>query len=281
MENFIRDYNLNIFTPEGQLVTIQKPFTIKFDVTRNTLASANTCNITLTNLSKENRSRLYKDRYTINEYWQIVLSAGYNKIEIVFQGNILECYSYKQGTEWITSIEAYDGMYGIQNGFLNQSYSKNTPKRNIISDAIKGMFNLSEGSIGTPAEGQNPRGQVVLGQSADILNKQTGGQYFIDNEVLNVLSDDEYITSIGILQLDSSLLLSTPKRRDTILECELLFYPSAKIAGLVNLTSLAPEYNGLYKIMGFKHDVTISGAESGTAKTMISLYSGTGALRGV
>lgn len=276
---FIRDYTINIFSPQGDLITINKPFTVKFSITRNTLASANNCNLVVHNLGASTRSKLYKDRYTITEYWQITISAGYENIEGVFQGNILECYSYKQGTEWITEIKAFDGMYGIQNGFTSKTFNKNTPKKNIIQSVIKDMPNILQGVLGTPTQGQsNPRGQVLLGQSSDVLNKETGGQYFIDNETINVVEDKEYIGTT-ILQLDSKILLSTPKRRDTFLDCEMLFYPSATVGSLVNLISLVPEYIGNYKIMGFKHDVEISGSIAGNAKTMLSLYTGANALK--
>ena len=33
-------------------------------------------------------------------------------------------------------------------------------------------------------------------------------------------------------------------------------------------------YNGQYKIIGFKHDVNISGADCGDASTQITLYTG-------
>jgi hypothetical protein len=278
MSYFIRDYNINIFSPEGDLIIITKPFSVKFSITRNTLASANNCTLEINGLGPSTRSKLFKDRFTIPEYWQIVIAAGYDKLETVFQGNILECYSYKQGTEWITKVEAYDGMHGIQNGFSAQTYSKDTDKKTIITNIIRDMPNNLKGILGTPSEGSSPRGQVIFGQSSDVLNEQTGGQYFIDNEQTHVLANDEVIGQ-EIIQLDSSILLSTPKRRDVFLDCDLLFFPEAKNGILVNLNSLAPEYIGQYKIVGFKHNVQISEGSAGNALTQLNVYSGATALR--
>lgn len=280
MNKFIREYNLQIFNPSNELITISKPFSIKFDVTRNTLASANNASIEILELSQSTRSKLYKDRYTISDYWPIVLTAGYDKQSIIFQGNILECYSYKEGVHWITKIESFDGMYGIQNGFTSQTYNKNTDKKTIVSGIISDMPNIIQGTLGLPSEGQMPRGQVIFGQSTDVLSQQTGGNYFIDNEKLNVLSDDEYLGE-EVINLDSNILFSTPKRRDTFLDCDTLFFPEAKVGILCNLNSLVPEYNGEYKIMGFKHSVQISESQIGNANTTISLYVGAQGLRSV
>ena len=275
---FIRDYNINIYSPQGDLITITKPFTVKFRITRMISANANQCSLTIHNLGLSTRSKLYKDRYTLNKYWQIIISAGYDKVEVVFQGNITECYSYKQGTECITEVDATSGIYGIQNGFVSKTYNKDTQKKTIIEDVIKTMPYILKGVLGTPTDGSNPRGTVLLGQSAYVLNNLTGGNYFVDNETLNVISDEEYIGT-EMLQLDSSILLSTPRRRDTFLDCETLFYSQAKLGYMVELKSKVPEFNGQYKIMGFTHDVEISGSVAGRATTLINLNAGTGALK--
>jgi hypothetical protein len=278
LNRYLRRYTINITTPKGELVTVENPFTVMFTITRNTLASANNCELEIKELSPSIRSKLYKDRYAIAEYWGLTITAGYDKQSLVFQGNILECYSYKEGVHWITKIESFDGMHGIQNGFTSKTYNKNTDKKTIITGIVKDMPNIIQGVLGSPSEGSNPRGQVVFGQSSDVLDKQTGGKYFIDNEKLNVIDDDEYLNT-GTITLDSNLLFSTPRRRDTFLDCETLFFPECEAGILCNLNSKVPEYNGQYKIMGFKHSVQISQESSGRAVTNISLYVGAKGLK--
>ncbi len=274
-----RKFEINISTPEGQLVTISNPFTVKFNIKRNTLASTNSCTLTINNLGPETRSLLFKDRFTFTEYWQMSILAGYNTRKLVFLGNVLECYSYKSGTEWITEITAFDGLYGVQNGFISETINKGATYQQLIAKVLSTIPLVSRGVIGDPAEADAPkRGTVMVGRSAEIMDKLTGGRYFIDNETMNVISRDEYIGE-GILELTSSILLETPKRQDALMSCKTLFFPEANIANGVRVTSLQSEYDGLYKIIGLDHTVTISGSEGGTAITTLELDAGAKVLR--
>lgn len=277
---WIRDYEITITTPEGTIITVEPPFSIHFRVNRNALASANRCNLTIYNLGPNTRNQIFKDRYTIAEYWQLEIKAGYKKLETVFLGNMYQSYSFKQGPDWLSNIQGFDGLNAIQNGFTSTTVEKGTSQRTVVQNIIKDMPNVVKGLLGTPADGSNERGKVLMGQSADLLSIETGGKYFIDNEVVNVLDGDE-VKGGQILLLDSDQLFTTPKRRDAVLDCDVLFIPEASIALFCQLDSKFKIYNGTYKVIGFTHDVTISQAISGNAKTTITLYAGAEGLREV
>ena len=277
---FIRQYKIDILTPSGQTITIKPPFSAKIYINRNTLASANKGKVTLYNLAPTTRNAIFKDKYSITEYWQIKIQAGYEKLTTIFQGNLYESISYKQGTEWITQIDAFDGMSAIQNGYTSQSVAADTPKQNIIQSIIGDMPNIIAGSIGGNTEETTERGQVLMGQSSELLADQTDGKYFIDGEVVNVLTDDEVIQGSVIL-LDEEQLFATPKIRDTFLDCDILFLPEAQPGLICEVRSKESRFNGQYKIMGFSHDITIFSSQAGKAKTTISLYKGAQGLREV
>ena len=67
---FQRNYKLDIFTPAGVQITVQPPFSIAFNISRNTLSSANKGDITIYNLGQATRNQIYKDRFSITEYWR-------------------------------------------------------------------------------------------------------------------------------------------------------------------------------------------------------------------
>ena len=276
---FQRNYMLTITTPFGKQLTIEPPFTLSFSLTRNTLASANKCQIKIYNLGKNTRNQIYKDRYTTTEYWKVSLKAGYGEsLKEVFAGNIYEANSTKEKTEWITNIDCFDGLDAIQNGFTATTVSKETSLKDVMKGVINDMPNVIAGFFGTAAEGEAPRGQVLLGQSAGVLGDLSEGQYFIDNETVNVLTNDETIKG-NVILLNSRQLLATPKRQDTFLTVPILFLPEAQVGIVCEIESLEAIYNGQYKIMGFTHNVTISQAIPGSAITELQLYYGANGLK--
>lgn len=278
---FGRTYRLDVFNPAGKQITIEPPFTIKFGVTRNTLASANRAVIEVINLGPQTRNQIFKDRFSISEYWQVRLQAGYNnRLHEIFAGNIHEAYSLKENTEWKTSLDCFDGMNAIQNGFSSITVQKNTPKENYIKQVINDMPNTIAGILGSPAQGESPRGKSLIGQSSSILSQETGGKWFIDNEKLNVLSDLEVLPG-SVIRLDPDDLLSTPRRREAFLDVQVLFEPQVQIGRVYEIESLESRYNGQYKIVGFNHNVEISGATAGSAITTLALYFGAEGLQEV
>lgn len=277
---FGRTYEIQITTPGNQQIIIRPPFTVQFSITRNTLASANGCTLSIINLGRNTRNKIYKDRFTLSEYWGLVIRAGYNKLATVFRGNILEASSTKQGTDWVTKITGFDGLHGIQNGFTSETFSAGTSQKNLLETAINDMPEIIAGVLGSPADGETERGKVLFGQSKDVIAEETGGLYFIDNEKLNAIARDEVIGG-RIITLDQDQLLSTPNRREQVIDCDLLFWPDLQIGFLCNLISTEPVYNGEYKIIGFTHNVTISQSISGTAKTKLYLDAGAATLQEV
>lgn len=277
---FGRSFEIQITTPGNEQIIIRPPFSAVFSVTRNVLASMNNCTLTIYNLGRNTRNKIYKDRYTKIEYWQLIIRAGYKNLETVFQGNIFEASSTKQGPDWITKITGSDGLYAIQNGFTSRTVGADTQQGNVLKDIIGDMPNVIAGIIGSPGAGQTVRGKVLFGQSKDVLAEETGGQYFIDSEKVNVIGSEEVLVQ-KIITVDEDQLLSTPQRRDTFLECEMLFHPQLQTGQLISLRSLDSIYNGDYKVVGFSHNVTISQAMSGTAVTKFSLYAGAAALQEV
>ncbi len=279
---FQRTYRLDIFTPQGVQVTLEPPFTMRATLVRNTLASANRGTIEIINMPRSVRNQIYKDRFSIAEYWQMRLQAGYNnRLHEIFIGNAYEIYHNKPpGTEWITTMDCFDGLNAIQNGFTSITVEKNTSKQNYLRQVINDMPNVVAGILGTPAQGQSPRGKALIGQSSEIINQETGNKYFIDNETIHVLDDNEVIPG-AVIKLDPDDLLSTPRRREAFLDVHVLFEPQVKIGNIYAIESLESRYNGQYKIVGFSHNIEISGAQAGSATTMLSLYFGAEGLQEV
>lgn len=267
-----RYYEIRIKTPEDELITIKPPISFVMEVSRDMRAAVNNASLTLYNLSPETRNRIYKDLYTFTLRWQMSIVAGYGATELyeIFRGNIEEAYSLKQGTEWITTIKAYDGSYQIHNGFANETITKGVSMKDAIKRVIHTMPEMLTGVIGSPANGESARGKVVVGNSYDIIQGFTDKQAFIDGETLYVMGEEEVIKGDAFI-LESDLNFTTPKRRDTYLELDTIFCPEIRIGHVAEIRSLEKRYDGQYKVYGIKHVVTFSEAVPGDAITTVSL----------
>jgi hypothetical protein len=278
---FGRWYEIRIKTPDGDLITITPPISAIIDVERNALASQNNCKVTLYNLKESTRNKIYRDTFDFNRYWQMIIVSGYENSILyeIFRGNIQGAFSYHQGTEWVTEIEGYDAAYAIQNGFINETVTAGTQKSDILGRVVQSLPGLLQGVMGSPAQGENQRGEVLFGPSFDVLKAKTDGQVFIDCETVNIMSDDEIIDGQVFIVGDpddpnNGGLFTTPKRRDTFLEVETLFSPEIRIAYYTEIHSMDKRYDGQYKTIGVKHSVTFSGATCGDARTSLSLSGG-------
>lgn len=288
-EKWQRNYQIQIKTSTDKLVTITPPISVVLETDCNTKGSSlSNASVTIYNLAPETRNIVFKDKYTPQQYWQIIIKAGYgDKLYEIFRGNIQEAYSYKEKTEWITKLDCFDGNYQVQNGFVNETITAGTSMKDMIGRTISTMPNLISGIFGRPVTDApaSERGNVLVGSSYDEIQRLTGGNAFIAGETLHVLGEEEVLPGdvffLGPDDFGVGTLLTTPKRRDTFLEVDCLFAPEITIGRIVQIESAFPKYNGQYKVFGVKHSVTISQAQAGEARTSLSLFIGEKALQEV
>jgi hypothetical protein len=282
-DRYILSYQIQITTPQNEVIDIRPPFSMNAQITRNTLASANKCTLTIYNLGETTRSRLYKDRFKTAEYWQLIIKAGYLGLDAamgqsvislptVFQGSIYECSSQKKGHTYETVFDCFDGGQAIQNGFTSRTIAKGFDFTDALKKIIDDMPNTIAGIIGNKQNNPDTsmRGKVFFGNSYDVLTQETNGQQFIDCETVHVLNDNEVLPG-EVIKIDQALLRTTPKRREAFLDCELNFFPEAQTKRYCELNSKEKMYNGQYEITGFTHNIVIQGDTCGDSNTMISL----------
>lgn len=264
----------------NQVLVVQPPFTIEFDITRNTYTSANVASIKIFNLSATNRNNI---RFNIADmqmgiFRSIQLQAGYganaNILPIIFTGNITQAYSSREGVNWVTSIECFDGGFAFSNGFTSQSFTKNTDNRQNIISLVNSLPGIAPGAIGNSYNGNLSRGNSVVGNTTDIIRDMTNGGFFIDNGQGHALAENEFIDDSQAVVINSETgLLNTPIRETTFLDFDILFEPNIKPGRVIQLQSATdPSFNGLKKVVGVKHRGVISPAVCGDAITSIRTY---------
>lgn len=267
---FGRRYNLRVGREDGSTLVIELPFTIEFDIIRNTLTSANICQVRVYNLSARNRNLLRFNSSNYGTFRPIELRAGYGSNQpLIFTGNISQAWSVREGTNFITQIECYDGGFAFNNGVSDQQFPAQTTQQTVIESLINDLPHVERGVIGAGYENVLGRGNAYSGNSASLLSELTGGGFFVDNGKANVLSTNEYIDAPKTLVVNAaSGLLNTPVLEQTTVRFDMLFEPQLNAGYKVLLDSVSGlNFNGEYKIIGVKHRGMISEAVSGSVIT--------------
>lgn len=297
---FNRSYVMTITIPGDPLVvTIQPPLTLDFDITRNDLASANTATFRIYNLSPLNRSKLRINQWDFGKFFGVTLRAGYlgisgsaQNLPVVFTGSIRHAWSTRQGVDFVTQFECFDGGFAFVNSNTNKTIISGTPQVDILKSLVGdlGQYNVTPGAIGN-FPGSNTRGTVYSDKTLEVLKQVSNDQFFVDNGKANVLRKAPYTNADGSsgnaetiltttipLVNAASGLLNTPLRTQTGIEFEMIFEPSLFVAMQVNLQSNAGDpynnFNGIKKVISFHHRGTISPSICGEALTTVGLLDG-------
>lgn len=271
-------YRLTVYSNTSTVI-VEYPITCKFTVERSTLSESTRATIQLYNLAPSTRNEIFQDVFTFDtSKWKYVhLQAGYGDINaspMIFKGRILQAYSHKAGgsTDVITEIQAQAlDIFDCQTSHL---FAAGTSYMDIHNTIAADMPNVTIGNVGT-LEGTINTPTTFDGNAFSELNKLTGGNTFVDNGVLNTIMENEVIDVPVPVITEENGLLDTPMRRDANLEVRMLFEPSLIIGQLLEISStISPNYNGQYKVLGFSHDCLISGAQAGERTTTVNLWIG-------
>jgi phage-related tail fiber protein len=221
-----------------------------------------------------------------------LLQVGYGtNLYTVFAGNISQAWSVREGNNFITQVECFDGGFAIVNGKTDRNFIAGTSQEEILT-AIVGdlkptvVLGAISPSFTQDASGKPytiPRGSTYSSKNTyELLQEITGNALYIDNQKAFILdSQDSFISSI--VQIDASTgLLVTPLREDNIATFDMLLEPSLQIGQRINLQSQTfdttssgqSNINGLSKVVSLKHRGMISGSVCGSAITTVGFYYG-------
>lgn len=270
MIKFGRNYKIMVQDKDGTVLIIQPPFTLELDVIRNTLASACACKLRIYNLNVKTRDSLYFNAYNTSEFKTIEVMAGYgNNLASIFKGNLTQCWSVREGVNFITQIECFSGGFAFVNGDVNISFPKGTLLSTVIATLMTALPNVTIGGIGN-FEGTLDKGNTYTGNPADRLFEITGGAFYIDQGKAYARKNNEYFSNIPTTLINYATgLLNTPVLQETIARFEMIFEPTLNLGGLVTVDSETfPGINGYYVITSVKHRGIISPVVSGDLITV-------------
>lgn len=267
---FGRTYYISIQIPQQGTIIIQPPFTIECDITRNSLSSANVCQVRIYNLAANTRNSIHYNAASTTEFSSIILNAGYgNNLTNIFSGNISRAWSVREGVNFITQIECFDGGFATVNGQVNANFPAGTPIQSVILYIMNQLPNVTFGAIGT-FPGILTKGKTFTGNPAQLLYELTGGAFFIDGAKSYCLKNNEFNPAHPPILINAITgLLNTPVLEQTIARFEMLFEPTLNVGGLAILERTTNvNLNGTYIITGVKHRGIISPVVSGSFTTI-------------
>ena len=269
-----RKYRLEIENKYGETVIIEPPFTISFDIEKRTMANISQGSLTIFNLSETIRNELFKDllQVDLDKMRGIILYAGYETdIELprIFAGSISRCYSMRRGVDFNTVVEFNSGSDFLANSYVAMNAAKGTKIQTLMDQIAQDINPNFKRSIGEFA-GELRRGITYEGSALKLIQEYSDGNFFIDDNNIVIINDDEALSGI-INQIDSdSGLLGSPLREENFLVFDMIFEPRLLLAQEIKLvSSIVPFFNGTYKVVGFKHTGMISDAVCGDAKTQV------------
>lgn len=261
-----------------QIVQDEAKLTCEFSVNRGILSDSSNCDIKLYNLAPSTREKINTDAFTFDtSKWKFVrLEAGYTgNLCRIFEGRILQAFSAHSGgsPDIVTNIQAQ--ALDILDCQTSHTFEAGTTYKQAVQTIVTtDMPNTTIGNVGE-LNGEFKTPTAVDGNVGDALSSITGGQAFVDNGMLNVIMSNEVIDVPVPVITDDNGLLETPIRRDANMEVKILFQPDLIVGQLLEIKSaVAPKFNGQFKVVGFTHNCTISGAQAGTRITTVNLYLG-------
>lgn len=297
MDKFLRVYSLKVEVDSGveELVSlpagttnavntanveITLPYTVKFSVNRTGLGSIQEASFTIYNLSEKTRRAIQKDLFRADLFRAIQFRAGYytpdtSGMPIIFNGQIKTAYSYRQGTDFVTVIEAFDGGWQSINTYVSATVSPGRRADDLIRFCASQFKKMTAAALVGAFPTVNKRAEVLMGNAWEIIQRKSGGRAIIDNGQVKVLNPDELIAG-DLPIIDSSTgLLGSPKRQDNLLELSMIFEPRFTVWQQVTLnSSTAPDFNGVYKVLNIRHEGIISAAVGGECTTSLGLQYG-------
>ncbi|TDE17721.1 baseplate hub protein [Dyadobacter psychrotolerans] len=272
---FGRQYRLTLEMDDGQqAIIIEPPFTLQFSVERNALASLNAATLIIYNLSEITRGRILHDRFDTTKLRTVILEVGYETLATIFVGTIRSAGSMRQGSNIITTVIADDGGFDTTNTLSFETIQAGATIGDVVKTLIGDFPNVNQGVV-SGMDAKLSRPVVLDGNTWEQIKKYTKLSAFIDLNKVHVIQDNEVI--IGELDvIDSSTgLLETPRREESYLSVTTLLEPRIIIGQAISLEStIAPVYNGQYKVIGASHQGIISEAIGGQCQSRFSLLMG-------
>lgn len=239
-----------------------------FKVTKNSNAHPNTCELSISNLNQDSRSRVQK------RYAPLILQAGYAEtVATIFSGKVRNADHVVEGPTTTSLIHSGDGE--VEYGFatISKSYAQGIPASVVLNDLLDNFTDPTTGKALDPGISKQlfagltktfGKGFVSHGRVATIFDqvvKSLGFEWSIQDGRVQVLQEGGSTTEQVIhLSPDSGLIGSpqhgtgdgkVPQKNAATIKFKSLLQPGLKPGRLVSLQSKG--VTGVLRIVKVEH----------------------------
>lgn len=279
-QKFMRNYRLTIWPIDGgDPIIVRMPTTIKVSCLRALLGGMNTLSIDIYNLSELHRRNIYQDPAVPGYYsspptaqnprfFNILFEGGYGddtQLHQIFYGHMLWADSWREGSNIITHIEATSALPDVLGTQIQVTLSPPPiTAAQILTYLVNQLPNIRLGALGNFTQ-QFTRPVALNGIVWDLIRRYAApGTPFIDNGKIYILNNNEVTGGVFTIN-EATGILETPRRQFQSMYVTTLFEPGVEFMGQqVQLqSSINPFYNGIFKVLGVRHEGMISGAICG------------------
>lgn len=196
---------------------------LKFSIKRTLRHQANTCDLTVYNISADHAAQIRNEDNVFVE-----VAAGYEtdgEPTVLFRGIARrDVYVKTQGTEVILEAKARDGG-GFTRQRIARSYDRQTPTRRVLEDLITAM-GVGRGNIDdymndvlrTTSQANFVEGFVANGRAFHIFDRiirASGNRWSIQNGAIQILRQRRQRTRIGKILSSKTGMIGSPTRDKT------------------------------------------------------------------
>lgn len=192
---------------EGFKITELK---IAFNIEKTKSSEPNKSKIQIYNMSLENSNKV-----TVAGN-HITLKAGYKdeNTSAIFFGDVLKGHRYRDGNDYCTELEVFDGRAAVMSGQVSISYAKDTDATTIVQAYLDAIGLPFKGQENVPSGETYPHGYCYIGMAGDglrnVLNR-FGLTYTIQNEMLYIIKPGEAADNTGLKLTPETGLITTPQ----------------------------------------------------------------------
>lgn len=249
-----------------------KDLLIQFEVIKTADKEPNRANIKIFNLNPDNEARVKE------EFDEVLINAGYpDAVGLIFRGNIMHVYRYKEGPDLVIEIEASDGDKDYRKATVNRSFAAGSTNTDVLEQCLasfEGVGNTIEGTILMP-ERSYLRGKVVAGttrHALDVLAREAGANWSIQDGELTMVGVLETLPDeVQVINKDTGMI-GSPEVNEKGVTVRCLLNNKLKVNGQIELDMASinerptsPMANdpqpgverkpatGLFKILTIKH----------------------------